>query len=970
MFPWLVVSEVPHIAYLQHELPTHTIIMKFSCVAAFLLLFHLSLPAQNTPTSLYAKADSAMKARDLELATSLWKAFLKTGHMGKTRGFAYSKLGASYFNLYVNDSAIKYMNLSIAEKSKTSNPRDTTFLRDHAILGYIYRYEVNQARKALKHYEAERLIIEANPEIATEGQRYQNFYNLATTNRLLEDFDRGLNYAYRALDATMKDPNAKPHHLPNCYAVIANALNNTQRYEEAEEYYKLKISSNIKLNGSESPSLSLDYYNLAVNSNSLDKPRQAVRIFQKGLDLIRLNTENPNLESSIYIGLGRSYRLMNDFEKSVMYVQKAIGLAPEISSDRALAYRQYALYHEVQGQYDLAINKYQLALAALIPGFQAAAPEASPEIVDLLTQPLAYEILSYKAYCWLRKYRATQDRTALTNAYSAYKKLDQSTDGYRQNFVLESSRLHFQKKNHRNYERSIEVVYEMYGHTQDDSYLEQAWLLIEKNKSLLLLENVLRAEKYTNLGIPDSIQERMTIASKSLLNAQKNLNSCELQKDCEQDQIISIRRTISLEEEQLRSFKSDIEKSFPEYYSFTSDNELQSLATIQSALKNDQLLINYFAGQDYYYFVAISGNESFLGRIKKDQNFDTELFRFLEEISGETLQNTSMKKALERYSTAAYYLYNKLIRDHFDIAGYRRLIVIPDGDLAGVPFEALISNTPGSESRDFHQLQYLLKTHRINYGFSATLWSKNIAINSSQQSLKLMAFGTSQVANRPELATLNAIEKELNTISQIQGSTLFSQKEATAENFRANATEANMIHLALHNINDYENPLNSQLVFSSDTSTRDGSLYLYEIFNLKMNPSLVVLSGCETGVGKWQRGEGTYHMGRAFLFHGNPALIMSLWRVSDATTAEIMDSFYSKLQQDASSSESIHEAKLAYLQKADGITAHPRNWAAFISIGQVKAESKKIDAWLIAIASIILLLIIGFKARQRRVQSH
>lgn len=965
-----MVSEVIYKLYIKSELPTHTIIMKLFCVAAFLLLIHFSLPAQKTSASLFSEADSAMKSRNLELATSLWKVFLETNQGDNRKGIAYSKLGACYFNLYANDSAIKYMNLSIAEKSKTSQSRDTTFLRDHAILGYIYRYEINQARKALKHYEAERLIIEANPEVVTEGQRYQNFYNLATTNRLLEDFDRGLNYAYRALDATMKDPNARPHHLPNCYAVIANVLNNTQRYEEAEEYYELKISSNIKLNGSESPSLSLDYYNLAVNSNDRNKPREAVAIFKKGLDLIRLNTENPNLESSIYIGLGRSYRLMNDFEKSVMYLKKAIGLAPEISSDRALAYRQYALYHEVQGQYDLAIDKYQLAFASLIPGFQAIKPEDSPEIVDLLTQPLAYEILSYKANCWLRKYRTTQDMADLENAFKAYKKLDQSTDGYRQNFVLESSRLHFQKKNHRNYERSIEVVYEMYRHSQNEAYLKQAWLLIEKNKSLLLLENVLRAEKYTNLGIPDSIQEQMTIASKTLLNAQKDLNSCELKKDCEQDEIISIRQVISLEEERLRSVKRKIEKSFPEYYSFTSDSELQSPETIQAALKEDQLLINYFAGADYYYFVAVSDTKSSLGRIENDQGFDDELFRFLEEISGETLQSTSIKNALEQYSTSAYSLYNKLIKDHFDIARYSELIIIPDGDLAGVPFEALISKAPHFESGDFHQLQYLLKTHRINYGFSATLWSKNMTVNGRPQSLELMAFGTSQVSNRPDLVRLSAIEKELNTISRIEGSTLFSQKEATAENFRTNAPGANMIHLALHNVNDYENPLNSQLVFSADTNTKDGSLYLYEVFNLKMNPSLVVLSGCETGVGKWQKGEGTYHMGRAFLFHGNPALVMSLWRVSDATTAQIMGSFYSNLQQDVSSAESIHQAKLAYLEKADGITAHPRNWAAFISIGQVRAESKKIDAWIIIVASIILLLIIGLKTRQKTAQSH
>lgn len=907
-----------------------------------------------------------MRVGNLELAATLWKEFLKTNNDVRKQGIAYSKLGACYFNLYANDSAIKYMNLSIAEKGKLAPPTDTTYLRDHAILGYIYRYEVNQARKAIKHYEAERLIIEANPEVVTQGQRYQNFYNLATTNRLLEDFDRGLNYAYRALDATMKDTNAKPHHLPNCYAVIANALNNTQRYEEAEEYYKLKISGNIDLNGTKSPSLALDYYNHAVNSNDRVRPEEAIQIFNMALNLIRLNAENPDLESSIYIGMGRSFRLMSDFDQSVKYLEKAISMSPKTSMDRALAYRQYALYHELQNDYDQAIDKYQLAFESLISGYQKTSPEATPEVVDVLTDPLVYEILSHKAYCWLKKYRVTNDVVALENAYAAFRKLDQSTDGYRQNFVLESSRLHFQKRNHGNYERSIEVVYEMYGLTQDETYLEEAWLLIEKNKSLLLLENVLLAEKYTNLGIPDSIQEDITTASKTLLNAQKTLNGCELQKNCEQDQIISIRQTISLQEEQLRAFRQSIEVNFPEYHSFTSDNELKGLSEIKAALHSGQLLINYFAGQNHYYFVTISNEEVSLGRIAKDQDLDRNLSQFLVEISGETLQQVSLKEAFRAYTSSALSLYTKFIYDHFDISKYPELVIIPDGQLAGVPFEALISSPPVSQNVDFNQLPYLIKSHRITYGFSATLWSKNLALNNHPRSMELMAFGTSQVAKRPELAVLNAIDKELNTISKIEGSKLFSQNEATAQNFRSNVSEANMIHLALHNVNDYENPLNTQLVFSSDTSSEDSSLYLYEVFNLKMNPSLVVLSGCETGVGKWQRGEGTYHMGRAFLFHGNPALVMSLWRVNDATTAQIMDTFYSELQKEASSPEAIHEAKLSYLQQSDGLTAHPRNWAAFISIGQIRTQSKKIDAWIITTASIILLLVVGVTFYRRR----
>jgi CHAT domain-containing protein len=938
--------------------------MKTIIIAGLLLFFQLTMLAQ-TPLAekLYFQADSMMSSGDLNRAATAWSAYLKVAE-AKRKGIAYSKLGACYFNLYENDSAIKYMNLSIAEKSKDSAPTDTTFLKDHAILGFIYRYELRELRKALRHYEAERRIIETNPELVTQGQRYQNFYNLATTNRLLEDFNRALNYAYSALDASRNDPDAKPYHQANCYAVIANALNNIGRFEEAVRYYDLKINSNIEQNGPKSATLALDYYNQGVNLNDLNKPGEAITVFNKALRLIRSGDED--LESSIYIGIATAFRLKSDANKTITFLEKAIAISPELSEDRALAYRQYALLHENNGQFDEALEKYQQAFKALIPGYNRTELKDSPEIFNLTSDPLAFELLSYQARCWLMKYRATQLLTALQNAHTSYEKLDKLTDSFRKNYVLESSRLHFQKKNHSNYEKTIEVVYELYHATEDPSYLAEAWLLIEQNKSLLLLENVLIAEKFNDLGIPDSIQDNMAGYSKALLSAQKSLNSCEVDQSCSQDSIIAIRQKITTHEELLRASRRLIETNFPEYHSFASSDELKTLADLKAELGEQQLLLNYFAGEDYYYFIATSKEFTRIGRVQRSKTFDQNLYSFLDEISGRTLQDISLKQAYQNYVTSAYALYSKLLKDLLESSHFNELIIIPDGSLAGVPFEALISQMPDSENTAFNSLNYLIKSQKVNYGFSATLWARNMQLHQRPLKLDVTAFGTSLSSNKAGLARLDAVKEEFTAIAKIKGSKLFSDEQATVSNFRSTVGEAPMIHLALHNLNDYENPLNSQLIFNRDESSGNGSLFLYDIFNMKMKPSLVVLSGCETGVGKWQKGEGTYHMGRAFLFHGNPALVMSLWKVSDGATAKIMSTFYQKLSKESTTSQAIHDAKLAYLQTADGITAHPRNWAAFISMGQISAEHKKIDVRLLAITSILLLAVLVFALRKKR----
>lgn len=928
--------------YIKIQLPfTYTIIMKTALLTVALLFLGVN-PVFTQEDSLFIEASRIMEAGEFRDAAQLFTQYLQNPDTqkdirGKANGLY--KLAACFFYMNEYDSTIKYMEGALVEKAKLVAPSDTFLLSSHAVLGYVYRYERRDIRKAAAQFDSERDIINAHPTAFSQTQVYKNYYNLASANRILQDYDRALNYAYQALEVAQKMYAEHPEYAENCYVVIANSLSGKKQYKQADEFYRRKVAVSIEQRGAEHSSLALDYYNLALNYNDMARPHEAIISFRSAEDIA--NKSNRSLLSNVYRGLGVAHRLSGNSDTSLEYFYKAIPMARPRPLRSAWNYRQIALHYEISNQFDSALYNYQKAFLALIPDFEWAEPEVNPALNRLVSSnPYVYKLLELKANCYLKAYYSSRDKEDLLAAKDSYDLLDQLTDKYRDNLVLESSRLFFQQRNHAVYQKAIEVNFELYRLSAQMKYIENAWMLIEKNKSILLLENLLSAEKYTSLGIPDSIQEQMTNSSKALLNAQKNLNSCELQKDCEQDKIITIRQIISLEEERLRSFKQEIENSFPEYHSFISDNELQSLDAVKSVLESNQLLVNYFAGQDHYYFIATSGDEPSLGRIAKGGNFNQELSRFLNEVSGENLQNTSMKETFQRYSTSALSLFEKLINDHFDISTYDELIVIPDGDLAGVPFEALISKGPKLQHTHFKQLQYLLKSHEISYGFSATLWSKNLTIKSTPRSLNLMAFGTSEVANRPGLATLSAIEEELSTISQIEGSTLFSQQGATAANFRANVGKANMIHLALHTINDYENPLNSELVFSSDTSTQNGSLYLHEIFSLKMNPSLVVLSGCETGVGKWQKGEGAYHMGRAFLFHGNPAIVMSLWKVKDYPTSVLMSQFYTRFKTQKSSSEALRLSKLNFLANADELMSHPSNWAAFVSIGDAKMTTR------------------------------
>ena len=139
----------------------------------------------------------------------------------------------------------------------------------------------------------------------------------------------------------------------------------------------------------------------------------------------------------------------------------------------------------------------------------------------------------------------------------------------------------------------------------------------------------------------------------------------------------------------------------------------------------------------------------------------------------------------------------------------------------------------------------------------------------------------------------------------------------------------------MHGFTDEANPANSKLVFYNTQDTvEDGSLHAYELYNLRLNAQLAVLSACKTGTGKVQHGDGIMSLGRAFSFAGVPSLVLTRTDVSDAATPYIMQYFYEGLSKGLPKSKALQQAKVRFLENdADQITANPSYWASFYILG-------------------------------------
>jgi len=202
---------------------------------------------------------------------------------------------------------------------------------------------------------------------------------------------------------------------------------------------------------------------------------------------------------------------------------------------------------------------------------------------------------------------------------------------------------------------------------------------------------------------------------------------------------------------------------------------------------------------------------------------------------------------------------------------------------------------------------------------------------------------------------------EVRAISKYMKADTFVDKNAQENSFKNKSSQFDILHLAMHTIINDSLPMFSKLVFSrpESKSVDDGYLNTYEIYNMKLNARLAVLSACETGSGKLQKGEGVMSMARGFIYAGCPAIVMTLWQVEDKSGVKIMEDFYYYLSKGKRKDVSLRMAKLNHLESSDPLTSHPHYWLGYVSIGNPEPLFSSKNIYFVAIILLAILLVLA-----------
>lgn len=489
---------------------------------------------------------------------------------------------------------------------------------------------------------------------------------------------------------------------------------------------------------------------------------------------------------------------------------------------------------------------------------------------------------------------------------------------------------------------AIDIYYETWHQTAQLEALESMFEVTELNRTQSLLKNLKQQGVKSFAGVTEAInrkEEAIRIRERNALHDlafQLTLKD-DINPEFYQEQVIELRE---LEKDKTRFFDS-LQRNLPDYFQLKYSQTLVSTSQVQQIIPPGSILIEYAAGQKDFYIVGITGQKKFAVKCPENAYVDKQVA---------LLRNQLRYKLEDELTQTTSTLYKILIAPIDSVIEHHRwpvkeLLIIPEGTLTVLPFELLCDKSTGSSP-------FLIERYRIYYNYSATLHWQKTTDRVSDLSKGLVGFapvfGSDQsvsVAYREETVEnfqfneLPESKSELDFIAKLYEqrklgkSQVFNIGADEATFKKVDFGQASLVHLATHGFAGLQGPRNSGVAFGrGPTREEDNILFSEEVYALHMPVELITLSACETGLGKYQAGEGLVGLTRSFFYAGTRAVLVSMWKVQDASTAELMKNFYQAyLSKGRTKSEALRIAKLNMIRSEK--YKHPFYWSPFVLVG-------------------------------------
>lgn len=664
----------------------------------------------------------------------------------------------------------------------------------------------------------------------------------------------------------------------------------------------------------------------------LDRCRQTQTMAEKLDGRVHL-AEVALQEAGAYMGLGRHQQAIHSLQ---LVRQRALALGHDVWAAQADLNEALLLYrvHEYARSLTLAqqalcvLQRHHLpfaeAQAQLIAAQAALAGRQYAFAHDLVQAVLA---IAYRKDAPQLLYEGHYIQGKLAQATGAY---DQAVAAYSQSVqALEELQGHLMVEYRADFAADKQMVYEdLVGLYCQQGQPTQAFEYTERAKSRALLDLIARgldlrivAKEPADQHLVEALihlrteQNRLYRSwegrqaaehGKALANALPPTNAVEWQPLWQE--IRALEQQIAILWNRLLIRNAD----------YAHEAALWQVRTenIQPDLASDTLLLEYFFIHDKIVLFAVTNQNIYSTTLACSVAEVESSLRFLQMNFNLAMRGADDEDLVVEAQDLLHELYHHLLAPVCDqLNAYRHLIIVPHGFLHKLPFHALHDGAA-----------YLIEKHTISYLPSASLlhYCHRPPARPAQLTLPrhktMLAFGYGWQGQLP------AAESEAQNVAALLGGVAYTGAAATVATFQTVAATADLLHLATHGEFRADDPLYSYLLLA------EGRLTTLDIFNLRLQATLVTLSACDTGQSLIGGGDELLGLLRAFLYAGAAAVVVSHWRIQDAATRRLMELFYRQLAAGESKATALRTAQRQCLTH-EGLPTHPYTWAAFFLVG-------------------------------------
>ncbi|WP_416209811.1 CHAT domain-containing tetratricopeptide repeat protein [Nodularia sp. LEGE 06071] len=826
----------------------------------------------------------------------------------------FNNLGAVYSDLGEKQQALSYYNQALPlYRAVGDRQGEATTLNN---LGGVY-YDLGEKQQALSYYNQALTLLRV---VENRGGEATALNNLGLVYSELGEKQQALKYYNQALPLlrAVGDRGGEATTLNNL-GLVYDDLGEKQ---QAFKYYNQALPLLRAVGDRRGEAATLN--NIGIVYNSWGEKQEALKYYNQALPLYRAVGDRQGSATTLN-NIGGVYDLLGEKQEALKYYNQALTLRRAVGDrgGEATALYNMAYLERNQGNLQQALTQIQAAVQI---------------IEDLRTKIDSQELRT--------SYFAT-----VQNYYKFY----------------------------------TDLLMQLHKQKPDQGYNALALHISERSRARGLVELLTEARAEIRKDVdPKLLAEEQRLLQ--LIDAREKqrfeiVNSPKIQDTTYADLVKELQTEIDDLLNQQKELQTKIRTTSPKYADLIYPQPL-TLSQIQQQLDQDTVLLQYSLGKDRSYLWAVTPDSIHSYELPQRSEIEAAAQTFhkllqnpsnsLVSQRGITVSPTGISKSTN--IEAALKLSQMILSPVADKLGNKRLVIVADGALQVIPFAALADLTKAGTKEEVNYQPLLINHEIVHLPSMTAIATQRTALkgrNSAPKTLAVLADpvfspndsrikGKSQntendlnlsldesalqrAADNLNLGTwsrLPATGEEAKAILQ-----LVSPKERLqAFDFDANfnwatsqgLAEYRYIHFATHGFADPKNPELSGIVLSLvDTAGQPvrGYLRLGDIFNLNLPADLVVLSACETGLGQDVNGEGLVGLTRGLMYAGAERLAVSLWKVDDNGTSNLMQKFYQQmLQSGKSPNVALRDAQLQMWEQDRW--RNPYFWSGFISQGE------------------------------------